>query len=166
MVGPDVAVEAGLHQGFDDLVEVQGAAAGQVGALLEGAVLQDLHVADVHEGDAAHGGVLAHHGGDVVAPGAAQGAGAQAQTVGGGVHQLQEAVQVGLAGDDAGQAEDGVRGIVGVDGHLDAARLGHGDDLLEEPLQVGPQALLAQLAVGADQVPHLLLGVAGVPFGL
>ena len=75
---------------------------------LKAAVVHDLDVADVHETDAAHGAVFAHHLGHVVGFGAAQASGAQAQAVGGAVHQSQEAVQVFLAGDDAGQAEDGI----------------------------------------------------------
>ena len=50
-------------------------------------------------------------------------------------------------------------------GHHDAAGLRHRDDALEEVLDVGPQALLTELAVGADEVAHLVLGVAGVPAG-
>ena len=165
MVRTDIAVEAGLHQRFDHFVDVQAAAAGQVGALFKAAVLHDLHVADVHEADAAHGGVFAHHGGDVVGLGAAQRTGAQAQGVGGAVHQFQEAVQIGLAGDDAGQAEDGIGRIVRMNGHDHAALLGHGDDLFQEFLQVFPQALFPDLAVSADQLTHFVLGVAGVPAG-
>ena len=119
----------------------------------------------MHETDAAHGAVFAHHLGHVVGFGAAQASGAQAQAVGGAVHQSQEAVQVFLAGDDAGQAEDGIGWVVRMNGHHNAALLGHGNDLLEEFLKVFPQAFLTDGAVGVDEFAHLLLGVAGIPAG-
>ena len=52
-----------------------------------------------------------------------------------------------------------------MEGHDHAAGLRHGDDPLEEVGDVLPQALLSQLAVGPDQVPDLVLGIAGVPAG-
>ena len=54
VVGPDVAVKAVLHQNAHNLADVQAAAGRQVCPLLKGAVLHDLHVADVHEGNAVH----------------------------------------------------------------------------------------------------------------
>ena len=98
LVRTDITVEARLHQRLDDLVDIQAAAAGQMSALLKAAVVHDLDVADVHETDAAHGAVFAHHLGHVVGFGAAQASGAQAQAVCGAVHQSQEAVQVFLTG--------------------------------------------------------------------
>ena len=60
-----------------------------------------------------------------------------------GCPQSQEAVQVFLTGDDAGQAEDGIGWVVRMNGHHNAALLGHGNDLLEEFLKVFPSSPMA-----------------------
>ena len=72
VVRTDVAVKTGLDKRLDDLIHIEAAAAGQVRALLERAVLHDLDVAHVHEADAVHRRILAHHLRDVVELRAAQ----------------------------------------------------------------------------------------------
>ena len=165
MVRTDIAVEAGLDQRLDDLVHIERAAAGQVRALLKRAVVHDLDVAHVHKADALLLRILAHHLRDVVELRAAQRAGAQAQRVGRRIDDGQVAVQICLVGDNARQAKDRIRGIVRMQSHHNAAFLRDRNDLLEENFDVLPQALFAQLAVGADQVADLVLRVAGVPAG-
>ena len=134
-------------------------------ALLEAAVGQVEHVADVHEVDAPHGAVLAHHRRHVVAGGAAEAAGAQRQAVGRAVDEPQQSVQVALARHDARQAEDRVGRIVRMNRHLHAARLGHRHDGLQEIREVAPESLLTHLRIGLEQRAQLALFIAGVPAG-
>ena len=70
--------------------------------------------------------------GEVVVEAGAEGAGAVAEAIGGGVDEREDRTQVGFGGDDAREPEDGERGIVGVDCEADAGGGGSGGDGGEE----------------------------------
>ena len=109
--------------------------------------------------------MLLHHGGHIVGRGTAKAARAERQTVGRAVNNFQEAVKILFAGNDTGHAEDGVRGIVGMDRHFDAARFRDGDHFTQEVGKVFPQAVLAKLAIFGQQPLQIFLAIACVPAG-
>ena len=84
---------------------------------------------------------MADDGGDIVVRVGAQGTGAEADGVGGGVVELYNFVEVLLGMGDAGQAEDRPGRVVGVAGHDDPAFLAGGNDAVQEVLVVGPQVV-------------------------
>ena len=153
MVGADVALEAAVMVGAQDLDDAGLAAAVAVSSLGEVAVGEVVDVADVAEGNAV--AVLTDDLGTVIVGVCVQAAGAQGQAVVRIVHHLQEAVDAGLVHQQAGQAEDIPRGIVHVDGHLDVTLVAGGHQSLEEVLQVLPQLLLGDRGVGLEQLVQL-----------
>ena len=103
MIWTDIAVKAGIHQGFNDFINIQATAGGEMSALLKGTILHNFYIADVHKADASHSAVFAHHLYNIVGGGASQRTGAQAQAVCRAVYQFQKAIEVFLTGDDAGE---------------------------------------------------------------
>ena len=140
MVGADIALEAAVVVGFQNLQNAGLAVAVAVRRLGEVAVREVLHIADVRERNAV--AVPAHDGGDVVCGIGVERAGAERQAVVGIVHHLEEAVDALRADQQARQAEDVPGGIVHVNGHFDIALMADGHELFEEVLEVFPELLL------------------------
>ena len=134
VLGADVALEAAVMVGAQDLDDAGLAAAVAVGSLGEVAVGEVMDVADVSESDAV--AVLADDLGNIVVGVGVQAAGAQSQAVVRIIHHGQEAVDALGVHQQAGQAEDIPWGIVHMDGHLDVALAAGGHEGFQEVLQI------------------------------
>ena len=115
----------------------------------------NLYVADVEEVDAAHLAELADDVGNVVLAVGAEGARADGEAVARAVYHGGDLVEVRFVLYDAGQAEYGNGGIVGMDAHLDAHFFSHGDDGFEEVFQVLAQAVFVHAFVRFKQAGQL-----------
>ena len=150
MVGPHDAVESGFIQRLHDGEQIEGAVAGEVGALLKAAGGRVLHVA--HMGKENFPFQHADDPRQIRVRVCPQGAGAQRHAVAGGVHCLRHAPQIFSARHDPGQTENAPAGIVGVNGHLHLVFFACGHDGLQKIDQVFPQLFLVHIAVSGKQL--------------
>ena len=102
---------------------------------------QIFHIAHMETSDAVHLSKMTDDRGNVVVRIGAQGAGAQAYGVVGGIVQFDDLVIVLLAVGNPGKAKDRPGGIVGMAGHHNAAFLTGGDDTIQKIFIVGPQVI-------------------------
>ena len=115
----------------------------------EVAVVKTLDVADVGEGNAVV--EITNHLREIVVRIRAERAAAQGQAIAGAVYHLYDSFEVGVIFDDARQAEDGKRRIVGVDAHLDTGSLSGRDDRFEEIFEVFAQIVFAYVFISVKE---------------
>ena len=166
MVRADGAVKADVIESLYDLVQVKGTAAGEVRSLFEVQGLRigidELEVSDVCEVNPSLEG--ADHIRQIIVKVGAVGTRAEGDAVVRIVDHLHHAQDVLLAGDDAGQAEYGPCGIIGMDGHLDVVLIADGHDLLKEIFEVVEEIIGGHILILLEElldVSHSL----GLPAG-
>ncbi|SPE30479.1 hypothetical protein SBA6_1280012 [Candidatus Sulfopaludibacter sp. SbA6] len=159
VVGADGTFEAALMVDAQHLRQIHGT------VIVEGfaeVFAGALDVAEVHEEDLLLGTPFAGQGRDVLAH-EFEIRLAEGNAVHGAGDDVENAPVVGGAGDNAADAAQGrERGIVGMQGHLDAGLFGYGNDSLEEIVEVAPDFLFADPPPFGEALP---LGIGAVEFG-
>ena len=153
VVGTPVAGEAHVVISAHNFGDIERAVAAQVRSFDEVAVVKTLDVADVGEGDAVV--EITNHLREVIVRIWAERAAAQGQTIAGAVHHFHDGFEVGVIFDDARQAEDGKRRIVGVDTHLDAGSFGSRDDRFKEIFEVFAQIVFAYVFISVKELVEM-----------
>ena len=110
--------------------------------------------AQVHEVDAV--AKAFHHAGEVVVRPHAEGAGAEAQPVALVRHRLDEAPEILLRAHDAGQTQDGVGRVVGMDDEPHARLVRHGADRPQEFDEVRAEPLGVHVLVALQRLAELV----------
>ena len=121
---------------------------------------RDAHVPAVREVNAVERSDSACHGGHVVLGQRAERAGAERHAIRPMVDEPHQPDEVALAADDARQAKNGPRGIIGMDRELHARLCRDRHDALEEVREMLPQLLGGDVAVRGEQCLQLR-GVVG-----
>ena len=145
-----------LDDGLDQSVHID--AAFEVFGFEEVAFRIMFGAAEVEEADAVC--ALFKHLDDVVVESAAEGAGAEADAVGGAVDHFQQILDILLVAEDAGESEHGEGGIVGMDDHAASALFGDGNDLGEEEPEVFLELRAVDVVVFGEHLADVFDGHA------